>query len=81
MTGGEGLDRCDLRGLLLGLADEENELLALGLLQHVDPLSERLVCLSPCAEPMRVQIVHFGALRLDPSGEELEEVAGQTGAL
>ena len=69
-----------IRGLLLGLADEENELLALGLLQHLDPLSGRLVCLSPCAEPMRVRIVHFGALRLDPSGEELVEDAGRTGA-
>ena len=69
-----------IRGLLLGLADEENELLALGLLQHLDPMSGRLISLSPCVEFGSVRIVHVGTLRLDPSGEELVEVAGRTGA-
>lgn len=66
-----------IRGLLLGLADEENELLALGLLQEVDLASGRLVCLTPWKEPERVRLVHFGALRLDPSGEELGETTGR----
>ena len=61
-----------IRGLLLGLADQENELLALALLQHLDPRSGRLVCLTPWREPAKVRIVHFGTLRLDPSGAELD---------
>lgn len=62
-----------LHGLLLGLADEENELLALGLLQHLDPGSGRLVCLTPCNESTKVKVIHFGSLRLEPSGAELGE--------
>jgi polynucleotide 5'-hydroxyl-kinase GRC3/NOL9 len=64
-----------IRGLLLGLADAENQLLALGLLQDLDPASGRVVCLSPCADPTRVRILHFGSIRLERSGEELGEVA------
>jgi polynucleotide 5'-hydroxyl-kinase GRC3/NOL9 len=64
-----------IRGLLLGLADAENELLALGLLQDLDPASGGAVCLSPCADPTRVRILHFGSIRLERSGEELGEVA------
>jgi polynucleotide 5'-hydroxyl-kinase GRC3/NOL9 len=66
-----------IRGLLLGLAEGDDELLALGLLQDLDPASGRMVCLSPCADPTRVGIVHFGSIRLDPSGEELGESANQ----
>ncbi|MGH7429067.1 MAG: Clp1/GlmU family protein [Candidatus Methylomirabilaceae bacterium] len=61
-----------IRGLLLGLADQENELLALALLQHLDPRSAKLVCLSQWREPTKVRLVHFGTLRLDPSGAELD---------
>ena len=65
----------EIRGLLLGLADADGELLALGLLQDLDPASGRVLCLSPCAEPTRVAVVHFGRIRLDPSGEELADAA------
>ncbi len=61
-----------IRGLLLGLADQENELLALALLQHLDPRSGRLVCLSQWRDSTKVRIVHFGTLRLEPSGAELD---------
>ncbi len=62
-----------LHGLLLGLADEENDLLAIGLLQQLDPASGRLVCLTPWNESTKVKVVHFGSLRLEPSGAELGE--------
>jgi len=65
----------EIRGLLLGLADADGELLALGLLHDLDPTSGRVICLSPCAEPTRVGIVHFGSIRLDPSGDELNDAA------
>jgi polynucleotide 5'-kinase involved in rRNA processing len=65
----------EIRGLLLGLADADGELLALGLLQDLDLTSGRVLCLSPCAEPHRIGIVHFGSIRLDPSGEELGDAA------
>lgn len=60
-----------IRGLLLGLADEQNDLVGLGLLQDLDPATKRLVCLTPLGDRRAVRIVHFGSLRLLPSGEEL----------
>jgi polynucleotide 5'-hydroxyl-kinase GRC3/NOL9 len=66
-----------LRGTLLGLADHDNELVSLGLLQRVDPSSGRLLCLTPCRDAAKIRIVHVGALRLDPSGEELVEAIGR----
>lgn len=63
------------RGLLLGLADEENELVALGLLEELDLAAGRVVCLTPCGERARVRTIHFGSIRLDPSGEDLCEVS------
>jgi polynucleotide 5'-kinase involved in rRNA processing len=65
----------EVGGLLLGLADADGELLALGLLRDLDLTSGRVLCLSPCDEPMRVDVVHFGSIRLDPSGEELADAA------
>ena len=80
LTESKTLPLPDLRGLLLGLCDEENGLVALGLLQELDPSFARLVCLTPCDEPKRVRIVQFGTLRLDPSGEELGEIPIRTEA-
>lgn len=74
VQGGRELDRSELQGLLLGLADAENELLALGLLQDLDPATGRLLCLTPLADRATVRIVHFGSLRLEPSGQELGEM-------
>ena len=67
------IERDTIRGLLLGLADDENELLALGLLQDLDPTTGRLVCLTPFSDRGAVRIVHFGSLCLEPSGQEMGE--------
>jgi polynucleotide 5'-hydroxyl-kinase GRC3/NOL9 len=69
-----------VRGLLVGLSDAENELLALGLLQRFDPGRGTLDVLAPPVRPERVHIVHFGALRLRPSGEEIGEELPPTSA-
>jgi polynucleotide 5'-hydroxyl-kinase GRC3/NOL9 len=66
-----------IRGLLLGLTDQENELLALGLLQHLDPATGRLVCLTPFGDRAAIRNVHCGSLRLDPSGQEVADAIAQ----
>ncbi len=66
-----------IRGLLLGLTDQENELLALGLLQHLDPATGRLVCLTPLGDRAAIRNVHFGSLCLDPSGQEVADPIAQ----
>lgn len=77
LTQGGGLGGA-IRGLLLGLADAEDDLLALGLLHEIDPASGTLVCLTPWNEPERVRILHLGTLRLDPSGEDLGDPAQES---
>ena len=73
------VERDHTRGLLVGLADRENELLALGLIHELDFTSGRLVCRTPFDGRAQVRFVHTGTLRLDPSGEELGETELLTG--
>jgi polynucleotide 5'-hydroxyl-kinase GRC3/NOL9 len=61
-----------LSGLLLGLLDERDGLLGLGLLQNLDLAEGRLQMLTPVREIERVWQVRFGWLRLQPDGTEEE---------
>jgi polynucleotide 5'-kinase involved in rRNA processing len=57
---------------LLGLCDAANDLLALGLLEHIDWAGERLSVLTPLAKDLlnQVKVVQFGSLRVDRLGQE-----------
>lgn len=61
----------DLQGLLLGFNDGNNDTLALGILQQLDPSRETLSCLTPLSDPQAVKLIQFGSLRIDPLGREL----------
>jgi polynucleotide 5'-hydroxyl-kinase GRC3/NOL9 len=61
-----------LSGLLLGLLDERDALLGLGLLQDLDLASGRVQVLTPVKEMERVRQIRFGFLRLQPDGTEEE---------
>jgi len=69
------IDVADLRGLLLGLNDAENDTLALGILQHLDLREGTLSCLTPLPDPEAVRLVQWGSLRIDPMGRELGSVS------
>jgi polynucleotide 5'-hydroxyl-kinase GRC3/NOL9 len=61
-----------LSGLLLGLLDERDTFLGLGLLQNLDLAAGRVQMLTPVREMERVRQVRFGSLRLQPDGTEEE---------
>ncbi len=69
------IDVANLRGLLLGLNDAENDTLALGILQHLDFRKGTLSCLTPLPDPGAVTLVQLGSLRIDPMGRELGSVS------
>jgi polynucleotide 5'-hydroxyl-kinase GRC3/NOL9 len=58
----------DLEGLLLGLNDPDNFLVAIGILETIDPARENLSCLVPanvCLD--RARAVRLGTMRIDLS--------------
>ena len=69
------IDVEQLQGTLLGLHDRDGALLALGILEELDPEGERLRVLTPLDEPHGVGHVAFGSIRLDASGRELGDAA------
>lgn len=60
-----------LKGVILGLHDGGNETVALGLLQEFDCKEESLKVLTPLRDVGQIRLLHWGALRIDPSGKEL----------
>ena len=60
-----------LRGVILGLHDGRNETLALGLLQELDCKEESVKVLTPLRDVGQIRLLHWGTLRIDPSGKEL----------
>jgi polynucleotide 5'-hydroxyl-kinase GRC3/NOL9 len=60
----------DLRHLLVGLVDRYGWLVALGTVLEVYPSSQRVEVLSPLGSLSRVRALHWGVLRVAPSGRE-----------
>jgi polynucleotide 5'-hydroxyl-kinase GRC3/NOL9 len=65
-----------LRHLLVGLADAEGYLVALGTVTDVFPAAHRVDILAPLDSLARVRILQWGALRVAPSGREEGRLAG-----
>jgi polynucleotide 5'-kinase involved in rRNA processing len=60
-----------LRHLVVGLADGNDKLLGIGLLEALDFRRLEVGVLSPIRAPSAVRILHFGLLRVKPDGAEL----------
>jgi polynucleotide 5'-hydroxyl-kinase GRC3/NOL9 len=60
-----------LRHLLVGLADHNDRMLGLGLIEAVDFRRQELGILTSIRAHAAAKIIHFGLLRLDSSGKEL----------
>ena len=67
----EVFKKSDLLRLLVGLDDRNNNTQALGIIEDLDFESENLTVRTPLEDRQSVQILHFGSIRLDPSGREL----------
>lgn len=68
------IDAGHFDGLLVGLADEQRELLALGLIQSLHFRQGWARVLTPLRDPSVVREVLFGGVRLAPDGRELGRV-------
>jgi polynucleotide 5'-hydroxyl-kinase GRC3/NOL9 len=58
----------DWQGLLIALCDPEQDVLALGLVNGIDPLNGSIRVFGPAFEQDRLSSVHVGSIRLDPEG-------------
>lgn len=60
-----------LRHLVVGLADCNDKLLGIGLIEALDFRRREVGVLSPLRAPAAVRMIHFGLLRVKPDGAEL----------
>jgi polynucleotide 5'-hydroxyl-kinase GRC3/NOL9 len=65
-----------LRHLLVGLADREGYLIALGTVTEVVPAADRVEVLAPLQSLAQVRLLQWGMLRVAPSGREEGRLAG-----
>ena len=62
------------RNLLVGLANGENELLGLGIIDKIDYIRKRIAITTPLKGTSEVKLIQFGSMRIRPDGEELESL-------
>jgi polynucleotide 5'-hydroxyl-kinase GRC3/NOL9 len=60
-----------LQNLLIGLNDQNNETLALGLIQDIDFQSKKITLITPISDIANVRLFEFGFIRVNCSGKEL----------
>lgn len=60
----------ELKGLLVGLNDEENFTLGVGVLVRLAPMEGKVVVFTPLSDASSVKVLRFGSLKLDPSGHD-----------
>jgi len=60
-----------IQNLLVGLNNQSNETLALGLIQEIDFQSKKISMLTPISDLANVRMIEFGFIRIDSSGKEL----------
>lgn len=64
-------EKKDLNGLLIGLCDQWNDTLALGIIGEIDIGKKLLSILTPISDLGKVRSIQFGSIRLDREGREL----------
>ena len=62
------------RNLLVGLANGENDLLGLGIIDEIDYIRKRIAIITPLRETSEVKLIQFGSMRIRPDGAELESL-------
>jgi polynucleotide 5'-hydroxyl-kinase GRC3/NOL9 len=62
-----------LQNLLVGLNDQNNETLALGLIQDIDFQTPKITLLTPISDIAYIRLLEFGFIWLDNSGNELRQ--------
>jgi polynucleotide 5'-kinase involved in rRNA processing len=64
----------DFTNVLVGLADENANTIALGIIEAIDFKQRRMAVLTPSTTISPIRIVQFGAMRVRPDGVELGRI-------
>jgi len=59
------------QGMLVGLADESDGLLGLGIIEKIDYRRKKVRVLTPILDWCRVRVMQCGSVRLNPKGQEI----------
>ncbi len=62
------------KNVAVGLADANDELVGLGIIDKIDYARERLVVVTPVKDVSQVSVVQFGSMRISPKGKEIGTV-------
>ena len=62
------------RNLMVGLTNDANEMLGIGIIERIDYERGRMVVLTPVKNVDEVAAVQFGSMRIKPDGEEIGTV-------
>ena len=65
------LKQSEMDHLLVGLNDEKNLCLALGIMRDIDLRDQSIRLISPLRDMARVRHLSIGTLRVNPAGSEL----------
>jgi len=64
----------EVEGLLIGLCDQQNDTLALGIIEDIDLERKLLSIYTPLQDLGEVRSIQFGSIRLNSEGKELGKV-------
>lgn len=59
------------RNMMVGLTNDANEMLGIGIIERIDYERGRMVVLTPVKNADEVAAVQFGSMRIKPDGEEI----------
>ena len=64
----------DAKNVIVGLADSNNELVGLGIIDEIDYVREKLAVITPVKDVSRIVAVQFGSMKITPDGKEVGTV-------
>lgn len=62
------------RNLLVGLVDDTNELLGIGIIEEINYAREKMIVITPVKDGDKIAAVQFGSMKIKPSGREVGAV-------
>lgn len=67
-------DQEDFRNILVGLYDENNNTIAIGIIDEIDLTKGIITINAPIQNPEAIRMLYFGSLKLDITGREIGKV-------
>lgn len=61
----------DAKNVIVGLANSNNELVGLGVIDEIDYVREKLAVITPVKDASHIAAVQFGSMKITPRGKEI----------